>query len=116
MSTVLVTGGAGYIGSHVCKALATAGFSPVTYDQLIYGHKYAVKWGPLEIGDVRDRARLDEVLVRYQPIAVLHFAAFTYVGESIQNPGKYYSNNVAGTLNLLDAMRARGHRSNRAGD
>jgi UDP-arabinose 4-epimerase len=104
MRTVIVTGGAGYgagyIGSHVCKALASAGFSPVAYDQLIYGHRSAVKWGSLEGGKIRDRVRLDQVLVRHQPIAVLHFAAFAYVGESVQDPGKYYVNNVAGTLNL----------------
>jgi UDP-arabinose 4-epimerase len=108
MKTVLVTGGAGYIGSHTCKALSAAGFLPVAYDKLIYGHRYAVKWGPLEIGDIRDRARLDEVIVKYQPVAVLHFAAFAYVGESVLEPGKYYTNNVAGTLEMLEAMRARG--------
>ena len=107
MKTVLVTGGSGYIGSHTCKALSAAGFLPVAYDKLIYGHRYAVKWGPLEIGDIRDRARLDEILVKYQPVAVLHFAAFAYVGESVLEPGKYYMNNVAGTLELLEAMRAR---------
>ena len=107
MKTVLVTGGAGYIGSHTCKALSAAGFLPVAYDKLIYGHRYAVKWGPLEIGDIRDRARLDEILVKYQPVAVLHFAAFAYVGESVLEPGKYYTNNVTGTLELLEAMRAR---------
>jgi UDP-glucose-4-epimerase GalE len=107
MKTVLVTGGAGYIGSHTCKALSAAGFLPVAYDKLIYGHRYAVKWGPLEIGDIRDRARLDEILVKYRPVAVLHFAAFAYVGESVLEPGKYYINNVVGTLELLEAMRAR---------
>ena len=106
--TVLVTGGAGYIGSHTCKALSAAGFLPVAYDKLIYGHRYAVKWGPLEIGDIRDRARLDDILVKYQPVAVLHFAAFAYVGESVLEPGKYYTNNLVGTLELLEAMRARG--------
>lgn len=102
---VLVTGGAGYIGSHVCKALAQAGYTPITYDNLVYGHRWAVKWGPLEEGDILDRKRLDQVIYRYQPKAVMHFAAYAYVGESVENPGKYYRNNVTGTLNLLEAMR-----------
>ena len=102
---VLVTGGAGYIGAHTCKALAQAGFTPVSYDNLCAGHARAVKWGPLELGDIRDRARLDEVLARWRPSAVLHFAAHAYVGESVLDPGKYYSNNVSGSLTLLEAMR-----------
>lgn len=105
---VLVTGGAGYIGSHTCKALAKAGHEPVIYDNLVYGHKWAVKWGPLETGDILDRARLDSVLEKYQPEAVIHFAAFTYVGESVSDPGKYYRNNVTGSLTLLEAMRDKG--------
>lgn len=105
---VLVTGGAGYIGSHTCKALARAGYLPVSYDNLVYGHEWAVQWGPLVIGDIADRSRLDEVMVKYRPRAVLHFAAYAYVGESVDNPGKYYRNNVAGTLNLLEAMRDHG--------
>jgi len=102
---ILVTGGAGYIGSHACKALAKAGYTPVVYDNLIYGHEWAVQWGPLEIGDIADRHRLDSVIEKYDPKAVMHFAAYAYVGESVQNPGKYYRNNVAGTLTLLEAMR-----------
>jgi UDP-arabinose 4-epimerase len=102
--TVLVTGGAGYIGSHACKALARCGFLPVAYDNLVYGHEWAVKWGPLERGDVSDRERLKAVLERYRPVAVMHFAAFAYVGESVAQPGKYYRNNVAGTLTLLETM------------
>lgn len=102
---VLVTGGAGYIGSHTCKALAMAGHEPVTYDNLVYGHDWAVKWGPLERGDILDRARLDEVMEQYKPEAAIHFAAFTYVGESVSNPGKYYRNNIAGSLTLLEALR-----------
>lgn len=102
---VLVTGGAGYIGSHVCKALSRAGYLPVTYDNLIYGHEWAVKWGPLERGDILDRTRVDEVIVQYRPSAIMHFAAFAYVGESVVNPGKYYRNNVVGSLNLLEAAR-----------
>lgn len=102
---ILVTGGAGYVGAHACKALAARGYRPIVYDNLVYGHEAAVKWGPLEIGDIADRARLDAVIGEYQPQAVMHFAAFTYVGESVANPGKYYRNNVAGTLSLLEAMR-----------
>ena len=108
MRNILVTGGAGYIGSHACKALSKAGYTPVTYDNLCFGHDWAVKWGPLERGDILDRARLDEVLKQYQPEAVMHFAAFAYVGESVTNPGKYYRNNVVGSLTLLEAMRDNG--------
>ncbi|MDG5469505.1 UDP-glucose 4-epimerase GalE [Deltaproteobacteria bacterium IMCC39524] len=103
-NNILVTGGAGYIGSHTCKVLAESGYRPVVYDNLVAGHEWAVKWGPLEIGDIADRDRLDEVIEKYQPSAVLHFAAFAYVGESVENPGKYYRNNVADTLTLLETM------------
>lgn len=106
MSVVLVTGGAGYIGSHACKALAAAGFTPVAYDNLVYGHEAAVKWGPFEKGDILNSARLGEVIGKYRPAAVVHFAAFAYVGESVTDPAKYYHNNVVGTLSLLEAMRA----------
>jgi UDP-arabinose 4-epimerase len=105
---VLVTGGAGYIGSHACKALERSGFLPITYDNLVYGHEWAVKWGPLEHGDLLDRTRLDEVISKYHPDAIVHFAAFAYVGESVTDPGKYYRNNVAGSLNLLEAARDHG--------
>lgn len=105
MSTVLVTGGAGYIGSHACKALAAAGCAPITVDNLVYGHEWAVQWGPLAKGDIRDREFLDAVFKEYRPEAVMHFAAFAYVGESVRDPEKYYHNNVAGTLSLLSAMR-----------
>jgi UDP-arabinose 4-epimerase len=105
---VLVTGGAGYIGSHACKALRVAGFIPVACDNLVYGHPWAVRWGPLERGDIADRAWLDGLFARYRPVAVMHFAAFAYVGESVQDPGKYYRNNVAGTLTLLEAARDQG--------
>jgi UDP-arabinose 4-epimerase len=106
--SILVTGGAGYIGSHACKALAAAGYTPISLDNLVYGHREAVRWGPLEVGDIGDRTFLDSVLERYQPSAVLHFAAYAYVGESVENPGKYYRNNVAGSLSLLEALRDRG--------
>ncbi|MBM3560968.1 MAG: UDP-glucose 4-epimerase GalE, partial [Alphaproteobacteria bacterium] len=106
--TVLVTGGAGYIGSHACKALAQAGWQPVAYDNLVYGHPWAVKWGPLERGDILDAARLDAVLAQYKPKAVMHFAAFAYVGESVVDPAKYYTNNIYGTQMLLDAARRAG--------
>jgi len=108
---VLVTGGAGYIGSHACKALSRAGYLPITYDNLVYGHEWAVKWGPFERGNVLDRGRLDDVLSRYKPEAVMHFAAFAYVGESVIDPGKYYRNNAMGSLTLLEA--ARDHAVNR---
>lgn len=106
--TVLVTGGAGYIGSHACKALSRGGYMPIAYDSLIYGHDWAVKWGPLERGDILDRARLDEVILKHRPSAIMHFAAFAYVGESVSDPGKYYRNNVGGSLNLLEAARDHG--------
>lgn len=102
---VLVTGGAGYIGSHACKALSQAGYTPVVFDNLMYGHEWAVRWGPFEKGDVADKERLKEVFVKYSPIGVMHFAAYAYVGESMQDPGKYYRNNVVGTLSLLEVMR-----------
>lgn len=102
---VLVTGGAGYIGSHACKSLAAAGFVPVVYDNLVYGHEWSVKWGPLIEGDLHDQDLLAQVLVDHKPIAVMHFAAYAYVGESVTNPAKYYQNNVVGTLSLLEQMR-----------
>jgi UDP-arabinose 4-epimerase len=105
MKTVLVTGGAGYIGSHACKALAASGYVPITYDNLVYGHEPAVKWGPLERGDILDANRLVEVCNKYRPQAVMHFAAYAYLGESVSDPAKYYRNNVLGTLTLLAAMR-----------
>ncbi len=79
---VLVTGGAGYIGSHACKALATAGHAPIAFDNLVFGHADAVQWGPLEVGDIADPDRLDEVFARHRPDVVMHFAAFAYVAGS----------------------------------
>lgn len=108
MKHVLVTGGAGYIGSHACKALAAAGYVPVAFDNLVYGHEWAVRWGPFVQGDILDRPALDAVMEKYQPVAVMHFAAFAYVGESVGNPIKYYRNNVSGSLCLLAAMCDRG--------
>lgn len=101
---VLVCGGAGYIGSHTAKLLARRGHTPVVYDDLSYGHDWAVKWGPLEKGDLGDRARLKEVIERHQIEAVVHFAAFIQVGESVQLPAKYYRNNFVNTLTLLEVM------------
>lgn len=104
MNEILVTGGAGYVGSHVAKALSAAGFTPVTVDNLERGHAEAVKWGPLEKVDLLDVDGLHDVFARYAPVAVLHFAAYAYVGESMTDPYRYYRNNVGGTLNLLEAM------------
>ena len=105
---ILIPGGAGYIGAHACKALAAAGYVPVTFDNLVCGHESAVQWGPLVQGDLCDRARLDEAFETYRPEAVMHFAAFSLVGESVSDPGKYYRNNVLGSLNLFEAMRDHG--------
>jgi UDP-glucose-4-epimerase GalE len=106
--TVLVTGGAGYIGSHTCKALKKAGYIPVVYDNLSGGHIEAVKWGPLEVGDILDKARLDGVMRKYAPQAVMHFASLISVGESVSNPQKYYRNNVEGSLSLLSIVGRHG--------
>lgn len=105
---LLIAGGAGYIGSHVCKAVAEAGYLPVTYDNLMSGHAWAVRWGPLEGGDLQDPARLDEVMRRYRPVAVIHLAGLIISSESVRDPALYYAHNVAGTLGLLDAMRRNG--------
>jgi UDP-arabinose 4-epimerase len=108
MARVLVTGGAGYIGSHTCKALARAGHEPVVYDSLEHGFRDFVRWGPLEQGDMLDGERLAAVIRAHRPEAVLHFAAYIAAGESVENPGKYYRNNVGGSLSLLQAMRDEG--------
>lgn len=106
MATILVTGGAGYIGSHTCKALARAGHLPVAYDSLVTGHRELVKWGPLEVGELHDRARLDAVLAAYRPDAVMHFASLICVDESVSRPDLYEHNIVGGARSLLSAMAA----------
>jgi UDP-arabinose 4-epimerase len=105
---VLVTGGAGYIGSHTCKHLAASGHTPVVVDDLSQGHEWAVKWGPLERGSLGDPARLAEVLAAHRVDAVIHFAASALVGESMTDPGKYFRNNTLATFNLIEAVRAAG--------
>lgn len=107
---VLVTGGAGYIGAHACKALKAAGYLPVTYDNLSTGHAAAVKFGPLEQGDLLDRDRLAEVFAAHRPVAVMHFAALSLVGEAMRQPGLYWRVNVTGALNLIEAALAVGCR------
>ena len=107
---VLVTGGAGYIGSHAAKALAEAGYVPVTYDSLVYGHREAVRWGPLIEGDLADRALVAQTLRRFEIAAVMHFAAYAYVGESMTKPELYFRNNVVNSLGLLESMNEAGIR------
>jgi UDP-arabinose 4-epimerase len=102
---IIVTGGAGYIGSHACKALAKAGFLPVALDNLSRGFRELVKFGPLEQGDIRDSEFLDAVFSRHHPIGVMHFAALAYVPESVSDPARYWDNNVTGTISLLAAMQ-----------
>ena len=102
---ILVVGGAGYIGAHMCKTLAKNGFTPVCFDNLSSGHEHAVKWGPLITGDIRDAQALDDVMQKYSPSAVMHFAAKIEVGEGEKHPFEFYDNNVAGSLSLLNAMQ-----------
>jgi UDP-glucose-4-epimerase GalE len=101
---VLVVGGAGYIGSHTAKVLAKSGMQPVVLDNMVYGHEWAVKWGPLEKGDLADAEFIRGVITKHKIEAVIHFAAYTYVGESVTAPRKYFQNNVVNTLNLLNTM------------
>ena len=103
---MIVTGGAGYIGAHACKVLSAQGFTPVTFDNLSTGWRDAVKFGPFEQGDLLDRARLDRVFAAYRPVAVMHFAALSQVGESMADPGRYWRENVMGALNLIEATVA----------
>lgn len=103
---VMVTGGAGYIGSHTCKALASAGYDPVVFDNLSAGYESFVQWGELIRGDIMDTATLTKVMQDLKPLGVIHFASFIQVGESVELPGKYYRNNTGGSLSILEAMRA----------
>jgi UDP-glucose 4-epimerase/UDP-arabinose 4-epimerase len=102
--TILVVGGAGYVGSHTCKALSKAGYTPLVFDNLSTGHKNFVKWGPLVQGDIRDTSAVLHAIRFHKAKAVLHFAASAYVGESVTDPQKYYENNVTGSLSLLRGM------------
>lgn len=102
--SVLVTGGAGYIGAHACKALARAGYQPVAYDNLSRGHREFVRWGPLVEGDIADRALVDQTLTRHRPVGVMHFAAYLAVAESVNDPALYFRNNVIGSLSLFEAL------------
>jgi UDP-glucose-4-epimerase GalE len=111
MARILITGGAGYVGSHCTKALAAAGHNSVVFDNLLFGHREFARWGPLIEGDIRDASALDAVFSAYRFDAVMHFAALAYVGESVNAPGRYYDVNVNGTRTLLDAMVRAGVRS-----
>jgi UDP-glucose-4-epimerase GalE len=111
MKTILVTGGAGFVGSHACKALSRGGYLPVTFDNLERGHERAVKWGPLERGDLRNHDDLKRAFATHRPWAVMHFAAYAYVGESTAEPAKYYDNNIGGSAKLLQACAAFGCRN-----
>lgn len=105
---VIVTGGAGYIGSHACKALKKHGYTPITVDNMSTGWKDAVKFGPLEVVDLLDQVNLERVFEEYRPVAVMHFAAFSQVAESVINPAKYWHNNVVGSINLFQACVLQG--------
>jgi UDP-arabinose 4-epimerase len=104
MHPILVTGGAGFIGAHTCKALAAHGLRPIAFDNLSRGHRETVQWGPFVQGDILQPADLDRAFERYQPKSVIHFAALAYVGESVAQPLAYYQNNVSGLISVLDAM------------
>ena len=107
---ILVTGGAGYIGSHCCKELNRRGYNPVTIDNLVYGHREYVRWGPFYEGNIDDRKLLDKIFSHHRIQAVLHFAAFAYVGESVTDPLKYYQNNLKGTIGLFESLISHGVR------
>ena len=109
MNKILVLGGAGYIGSHTCKRLRAAGFDPVTFDDLSEGYAEFVKWGELITGDIRNKSDLAAAVSRIRPDAVIHFAAYAYVGESVEDPGKYYENNTLGSLNVTQVLRDAGN-------
>jgi UDP-glucose 4-epimerase len=108
MTTILVTGGAGYVGSHACAALAAAGFTPVVFDSLVNGHEGFVQWGPLVRGDIRDRAALAAAFAAHAPVGVMHFAGLIEVGISVSDPGPFYDVNVGGSLAVIEAARAAG--------
>ena len=105
---IILTGGAGYIGSHTAKFLSHKGFYPIVLDDLRRGNQESVKWGPLEQVSLEDKAGVKQIFAKYKPLAVMHFAAYAYVGESVKNPGLYYQNNVAGSISLLQAMQEQG--------
>ena len=107
-ANILVTGGAGFVGSHVCKALAKAGYRPIAFDNLERGHAWAVKWGPFEYGDLRNEGDIRRVFEARTPSAVIHLAAYAYVAESVIDPSWYYENNIGGTAKLLAACAAFG--------
>jgi len=102
---ILIVGGAGYIGSHVNKLLNMKGYLTIVFDNLIYGHRAFVKWGEFILGDLADKEQIRLCFKRYPVRAVMHFSAYAYVGESVTDPARYYFNNLANTLNLLDVMR-----------
>ena len=104
MKNILVIGGAGYIGSHMCKRLAQSGYQPIVLDSLVTGHREAVKWGTFVNGSLDDSVMLKQILEQHSIAAVMHFAAFCYVGESVNNPAVYYQNNVVATISLLQSM------------
>jgi UDP-glucose-4-epimerase GalE len=104
VNAVIVTGGAGYIGSHVCKALKKAGFTPVVFDHLEQGHEWAIQWGPFILGDILNKALLKDAFQKFSPVGVIHLASYINVRDSLVSPEKYYRNNLLGTLSLLEAM------------
>lgn len=105
MKTILVTGGAGYIGSHVCYALKQQGYLPISFDNFSSGHRWAAKFGPVAEGDLLNYQDIDKAIEEYKPLAIVHLASFIQVGESVQNPSKYYENNIVGTVNLLKSVQ-----------
>ena len=107
-NSILVTGGAGYVGSHVCKSLSAAGYFPITYDNLSRGFRWAVKWGPFEQGALSDADRIGQVLDKHSPIGVIHLAGYAYVGESVEHPELYHTNNVKGSQVFIDALSGKG--------
>ena len=105
MKSILVTGGAGYIGSHVCYALKQQGYLPICFDNFSSGHRWAAKFGPIVEGDLLESQEIERTIEEYKPFSIIHLASFIQVGESVKNPAKYYENNIAGTINLLKAVQ-----------